>query len=90
VQMFVERHAEAATQLQELIDTGEVETAERLAHTLKGAAGSIGAVRIAHRASELNIALRQGDLATARPCLPQLLDELAALCRAVLALPPAE
>jgi|GEM_PF-754035 len=90
VQMFVDRHAEAAAQLQELIATSQVEAAEHLAHTLKGAAGSIGAVRIAHQAIELNNALRQGDLAATLPCLPALRDELALLCQAVRALPAAE
>ena len=90
VQMFVDRHAEAAAQLQELIAAGQVEAAEHLAHTLKGAAGSIGAVRIAHQASELNNALRQGDLAATLPCLPELGNELALLCQAVRALPAAE
>jgi HPt (histidine-containing phosphotransfer) domain-containing protein len=50
--------------------------AERLVHTLKGVAGNIGAMDLHQAAQELELALRLGDLVTAKTLLPDVEREL--------------
>jgi HPt (histidine-containing phosphotransfer) domain-containing protein len=42
------------------VAAGELETAERLAHTAKSVAGNVGATQVQHSAEALEMALRQG------------------------------
>ncbi|MFA6921002.1 MAG: response regulator [Gallionella sp.] len=51
----------AATALIESLAAGDRETAERLAHTLKGVAGTLGAETIRQQASELETMIRGGE-----------------------------
>ena len=55
---FVESHAQAAAQIHEAISIGEIATAERIAHTLKGVAGNIGATEVQSLAGAVEEALR--------------------------------
>jgi len=85
LQLFAEGHEADIKQLTELIEQNDLTRAERLAHALKGAAGSIGAISIHTLASELDIALKQSDGAAAQAALIPLADHLPALITALQA-----
>ena len=55
---------------------GEPVAAERAAHTLKGVAGNIGAMRVQQAAGELEAACRAGDDAAIAPALARTVAEL--------------
>jgi two-component system sensor histidine kinase/response regulator len=59
------------------IDQGKLADGEREVHTLKGVAGTIGAMELHGAAQELELALRQRDPARARSLLPVVERELA-------------
>ncbi len=69
LRMFVDHHADDARELAETLARGELTEAERLAHTLKGVAGNIGATRTHELAAILNKAIRE-------KMAPEVLDEL--------------
>jgi two-component system sensor histidine kinase/response regulator len=71
---FATKHASAATHIAAAIEQGDRGLAERLAHSLKGLAGNIGAPAIFQSAGTIENALRQS-----RDDLPALLDELSLL-----------
>jgi len=56
---FVENNAETIHEIRTAFSAGEGETALRLAHTLKGVAGNIGAEALQDSAAELEAALQQ-------------------------------
>ncbi len=56
---FVEGQAGAAERIRESLDRGEAAVAERLAHTVKGVAGTIGAGAVQAAAAELEKAIRE-------------------------------
>ncbi len=62
---FATDHGEDMTRLRERRFAGDHETTQRLAHTLKGVAGNLGATAIQKLATELDVALR-ADPAPAR------------------------
>ncbi len=66
---FITRHAEFAGQVMDALENNDRQTAIRLAHTLKGVAGNIGAMGLAGSSRELESRLRTGDGAV------QLIDE---------------
>jgi two-component system sensor histidine kinase/response regulator len=55
---FAEQQARAPEAIAEALAQGDVATAERLAHTLKGVAGNIGAMPVQAAAAELEKAIR--------------------------------
>ncbi|MCT0224613.1 response regulator [Synechococcus sp. CS-1328] len=57
---FAQNQAGASEQLQAALDTGDIISAERLLHTLKGVAGNLGAVDLQEKAGDMEAALRQG------------------------------
>jgi len=57
---FVSNQAPAAREIQTALAQNDAKTAERLAHTLKGLAGNIGAIGLQQRAGELEKQLREG------------------------------
>jgi two-component system sensor histidine kinase/response regulator len=65
LKQFVEGQSEAADRIAESLRAGERKVAERLAHTVKGVAGNIGAKAVQAAAAELEKALR-GDGGTLR------------------------
>ena len=73
--LFVDSHAADAARLAEGLAAGEFDTIKALAHTLKGSAGAIGAVRVAEAANSLNSAVRLG----------AGVGEIGTLCRALIA-----
>jgi len=56
---YAERHADAARQIQDCLARGDHETALRLAHTVKGVSGNIGAGGVQSAAAELERAIMQ-------------------------------
>jgi two-component system sensor histidine kinase/response regulator len=58
LRQFVEGQSEAAERIAESLRAGERKVAERLAHTVKGVAGNIGAKSVQAAAAELEKALR--------------------------------
>jgi len=67
---FAENQASAAEDLRAGLDGGDTEVAERLAHTLKGLAGTIGAERLQKAARDVEAALKDGDAGDARSLVP--------------------
>ncbi|MGC3985219.1 MAG: response regulator [Pseudorhodoferax sp.] len=78
---FVEGQRDAVAAVQQAVAAGDRATAERLAHTLKGVAGNIGALQLQGLAAELEEGLR-GETPAAR--LQQLLDAVAAPLQALV------
>ncbi len=60
VQKFRAGQAIVPVEIREALDRGDRTTAERLAHTLKGTSGNIGATTVQAAAAELERALRKG------------------------------
>ncbi|MDD5176223.1 MAG: PAS domain S-box protein [Sterolibacterium sp.] len=61
--MFVDSHAQDAARLSESMASGDFAAVKKLAHTLKGSAGMIGASRISEAAADLQSAIQQGSAA---------------------------
>ena len=59
LRQFCDTQSGAARDLRETLENKDRETAERIAHTLKGAAGGIGATLLAERSSNLERAIRE-------------------------------
>ncbi|SMF95197.1 PAS domain-containing protein [Methylomagnum ishizawai] len=88
LRMFLDHHVADMALLRERLDAGDRAGAERLAHNLKGAAGTLGATRLHHLVSEIN----QDILAPSDPGQPgrriaECERELAQLAVQVRALP---
>ena len=80
----------ATAQLQAALAAGDVPTAERLAHTLKGSSGSIGAIALQAQAGSIETLCRSGvDPAAMLPLLAPLGEQLGRTIAAIdAALPP--
>ena len=76
---FCETQADAVARIGQALRAGEQENAVRIAHTLKGLAGNIGAQAVQRSAGELEAQLRQQREAPAEPLLTNLELELQAL-----------
>ena len=88
---FCLNQAQTAQNIAEALKTGDTETAERLAHTLKGVAGTLGANPINNLAKTLETAIRKGGDADTAPVLHALSQALPELLQAIQsALPPEE
>jgi len=83
--IFVASHDDDIEQLAELIVLGEMDAAERIAHTLKGVVGTIGAMPIHALASELDAALIRCDRAAAETTMAELAERLPRLIAALKA-----
>jgi len=73
---FAENQASAAKDIQAALDAGDTEGTERLAHTLKGLAGTIGADRLQTAAHDVEAALKDGGANAARSLVPALEQRL--------------
>ena len=82
---FVDEQAGAATAVQCALQGGDVAGAERIAHTLKGLAGNLGARALAQVAGEVEVQLRAGQPPTALEHLHPVLAETVAAVAAALA-----
>jgi PAS domain S-box-containing protein len=58
--LYMDSHGDDMTMLRERHAVGDLETARRIAHSLKGAAGALGAVGVQALAAELEAAIRNG------------------------------
>jgi two-component system sensor histidine kinase/response regulator len=89
---FVEEQGPALGRCGEALATGDVSTAGRIAHSLKGVAGNLGATHVAGYAGQLEKLIRDGSPATeveaVRTVAAAELDSLIVALRA--ALPPAD
>jgi len=83
LQLFVDGHGDDVGQLTALMGRGDLPAAEKLAHALKGAAGSIGATAIFALTDELDQALKQGAGAAAQAALATLAARLPAMIAAL-------
>ena len=84
LQKFVEGHASAVSDIQQALDSGDFEAAQRHAHTLKGVAGNIGAVQLQGLAGDAEVALvARTDRAHLNTRLDPLGDTLNALVAAL-------
>jgi two-component system, sensor histidine kinase and response regulator len=79
VTRFRQDQAEAPARLRSALDSGDIDTASRLAHTLKGLAATIGADRVATAAGVLEAALRSGTTPDVAPSLDDVASALAEL-----------
>ena len=77
VEIFVEDAEPRLVALREAVASGDVETVERAAHTLKGSSGNMGARRMSEIASSLQDAGTSGDLSEAASLLEDLEFEYA-------------
>lgn len=79
---FVQSEASAPERIREALKQGDVEAALRLAHTLKGTAGTIGAVIVQQTAASLESALAGGAAEQAvAATLADLQRDVSTLCR---------
>lgn len=80
LKLFVDHHAQDITTINNHLRQGDWVAAERVAHSLKGAAGTIGLFSIQALATDLNVALRERLPVTAIPSFLSVLEgELEAL-----------
>jgi two-component system sensor histidine kinase/response regulator len=89
---FTARRASVPGEIRAALVEGRTAEAERAAHSLKGAAGTIGADTLQRQAGEVETAIRNGaGAAQVEPLLNTVESTLAALLAALLRiLPPAE
>jgi PAS domain S-box-containing protein len=70
---FIPSQGQAVQAIQDALAAADLETAERLAHTLKGVAASVGAASLAESASQLEQAINTGNASA----YPQLIEAIA-------------
>jgi two-component system sensor histidine kinase/response regulator len=94
LRQFVEQQGPSVTQITEALAKGDVALAERLAHTLKGVAGNIGAKVVQGPAGALEKVIRDRADATAvesaKQAVAAVLDPLIAGLRTALGSPASE
>ncbi len=93
LQEFVQQQADAVARIGQALQQGDAALAQRLAHTLKGLSGTLGAQAVQQHAGALEALLRHGaaapEVAQALARLDGPLDALLLALRAVLPAPPA-
>ncbi|MFA4968972.1 MAG: PAS domain S-box protein [Sulfuritalea sp.] len=88
---YATAHAGDMTRLRARLATSEREEARRIAHTLKGSSGNLGATTVQRMAAELEAALKQGEDAAQIEALVAAAEaELQTLTTAILAALPEE
>jgi PAS domain S-box-containing protein len=83
--LFVDGHADAVTRMQGHLARQELAEALRVAHTLKGSAGNVGATALAQAAAAIELSIKQRSLTQAAEQLVQLEGELHGFIAAVQA-----
>ncbi|MCK6399809.1 PAS domain S-box protein [Thauera aminoaromatica] len=81
--LFAEYHGDDARKLAEQIQQDDLAGARRLAHALKGAAGTVGATIVHRLAGDLEDALKRGDRAEVQAALVPLTERLPRLIAAL-------
>jgi two-component system sensor histidine kinase/response regulator len=85
---FVKSQEHALKQVQQALDQADTATAERLAHTLKGLAASLGAEPLRQLAGDVELALHQGaDASKLARLIAPAQEQLDALVQALRATP---
>ena len=85
LRLFVDSHRNDIQRLTELISQDELLAAGKVAHTLKGVVGNVGATNIHALVGELEAALKHGDRAAAQAVLVSLAERFGALIEALQA-----
>ena len=80
---FADLHGSDIGQIRSCLERDDAEGAALVAHTLKGAAGNIGARTLWTSTGQLETAIRRGEGAGVMPCLAGVEAELAALLEAL-------
>ncbi len=84
LRMFAQRYAQSGDDLFDHLRAGDAEAARRVAHTLKGAGGAIGAAQLQAAAAEVESAIAAGRaMAEQEQCCMRLQDTLAPLVVAI-------
>ncbi len=83
---FAQSHGQDGHTLQTLLSAGDRDTAQRLAHTLKGLAGTLGLQNVQREAVRAEKAIRLQDAADTAATLAALTGALDAACPAIEAL----
>ena len=78
---FAAQQANAATEIEQALQAGDMELAQRLVHTLKGLSASMGLPGLTETSLAMETAFKTGDDTTA--LLTQLREDLQASLRAV-------
>ena len=76
LRQFGSSHEDTAAALAKFLDADELEKAERLAHSIKGSSGNIGAMALYEAASALEEQLRERNLEAARPLVDAMVAAL--------------
>jgi PAS domain S-box-containing protein len=76
INRFVETQADAMTRIQTALDAGDMPTAMREAHSIKGLAGNIGATHLQTRASALELALKHQETEQIAPAFEAMAQAL--------------
>jgi two-component system, sensor histidine kinase and response regulator len=92
LRQFVDDESDAALRVRERLAAGDTGAAERMAHTIRGVAGSLGAREVQAAAGDLERAVRERAPSTGALCdgLANALSALVAAVRTVLGEPHAE
>ncbi len=80
---FMDQQRNVVPEIQQKVAEGDIETAERLAHTLKGVAASMGAKKLSECATTLDAALKKAEnidnlLPPTQPALTEAFDAITA------------
>jgi CheY-like chemotaxis protein len=87
---FAKNHANAHTEVREAWRAGDIELAQRLAHTMKGIAGNVGAQSLMRKFQDIEAALPRGDADQVNRLLDGLSEPHTALVRAIEAMLPTQ
>jgi HPt (histidine-containing phosphotransfer) domain-containing protein len=79
LKQFLTHYATAQVQFYEAFDAGDMETAQRLVHTLKGLAGSIGATSLASECAFLEASFANRDMHVTRSLAVTAFDTLSSI-----------
>ncbi len=82
-------YADARAEMEELLVDGTLEDAQRLAHTIKGVAGNVGAKDLLAAAAAVEGPLKRGDTGAAEAALPAFEDALRIVVDGIAVLEPA-
>ena len=78
IQMFLDDSPSKVAAVQEGLDSGDFEKAERAAHSLKGSSGNLGAHLVQDLCEKLQISTRNHEMAESKQLAPQLAEQYAA------------
>jgi two-component system sensor histidine kinase/response regulator len=78
LERFIRQHADCVNQIATALAKNDVGTARRVAHSIKGAAGSVGALNLSKVAGEAELLIQAGE--SAAPALERLSEAMAKVC----------